>query len=148
MSLPVNFTITQPASALTASAAVSSNSSCSLPNGSFTVTATGGTPIYLYALNGGTASAVNIYTGMSAGSDQVVVTDMNGCSVTVSVAVTGVPSLSLAASSYTNVLCYGQSNGSASVIVTGGTPSYSLPGVMEETPMLSQVSPLIPIRYW
>ncbi|MBL0046784.1 MAG: PKD domain-containing protein [Bacteroidetes bacterium] len=67
-----------------------------------------------------------IATGLSAGIYTVVVTDANGCN---SLATTS-PSISQPAQlalnvTTTDVNCFGGTNGSASVIASGGTPGYS-----------------------
>ncbi|MBL0050361.1 MAG: hypothetical protein IPP29_01965, partial [Bacteroidetes bacterium] len=59
-------------------------------------------------------------TGLSAGTHTVTVTDGNGCISTNSIDVTE-PSALVLTPSQTNVLCNGQSTGSATATVTGGT---------------------------
>ncbi len=63
-----------------------------------------------------------------AGSYVVTVTDAHGCTATSSVTISGQSSLlmaSFAANSTTAVRCYGESTGSATVSVNGGTPGYT-----------------------
>src|SRR6185369_8989452 len=62
--------------------------------------------------------------GLSAGTYCVTVTDAHGCSYSCCYAVTEPTALS-ASCSGSNVSCNGGTNGSASVLATGGTPSYS-----------------------
>ncbi|WP_221932251.1 T9SS type A sorting domain-containing protein [Flavobacterium zepuense] len=91
--------------------------------GSATVTATGGTGAYTYlwSPSGGTAATA---TGLVAGTYSVVVTDANGCNVTQSVTITQSATIT-ATTSKTDVSCNGSSNGSATVIATGGTGAYT-----------------------
>ncbi|MBL7928762.1 MAG: gliding motility-associated C-terminal domain-containing protein [Bacteroidia bacterium] len=118
-------TITQPASALNASASASSQVSCYGGNdGSVILNVSGGTPSYTYNWSNG--STVQSPSGLSTGNYAVIVTDANGCTATASVNVSQ-PSAALSASAGTtqNVNCYGESTGSITLNVSGGTPAYS-----------------------
>ncbi|MEN2401101.1 T9SS type A sorting domain-containing protein [Flavobacterium sp. MC2016-06] len=119
------FTITQPASALTASAVSQTNVSCNTgSNGSATVSATGGTPGYTYswAPSGGTAATAS---GLTAGTYIVTITDANSCTATQTFTITQPITALLITPSQTNVSCNFGSNGSATATVTGGTPGYT-----------------------
>lgn len=94
-------------------------------NGTATVSATGGSPAYIYSWSpsGGNSSAA---TGLSAGNYTVIVTDAVGCTATVTVSITQpATALTASVSSSTNVSCNGGSNGSATVTAGGGTPAYT-----------------------
>ncbi|RZJ85777.1 MAG: hypothetical protein EOO60_14315, partial [Hymenobacter sp.] len=73
-------TITQPA-ALSLSAAQTNVTTCfGGNNGSLTLTATGGTGAYQYSKdNGASFQSTNTFTGLAAGSYQVLVKDANNC---------------------------------------------------------------------
>jgi len=92
-------------------------------NGTATVTVSGGTNPYFYAWSpsGGTNSTA---VGLAAGTYTCAVLDSKGCvSGTVT---TIIEPLAVAANvSTTDVVCYGQNNGSATVTVTNGTGSIS-----------------------
>jgi gliding motility-associated-like protein len=91
-------------------------------NGSISVTIGGGVAPYNYAWNnGGTGYYIN---GLSSGSYSITVTDQNGCSVTASFTV-GQPGMLTTSVTGVNATCYGETNGSASTTVTGGTGPYS-----------------------
>jgi gliding motility-associated-like protein len=114
-----SMTVSQP-SPLTANAIHILNVSCNGgSDGGATIDASGGTTPYSYQWNTGgyTTNAVNTLT---AGSYQVVVTDANGCSVTVNFSITQ-PAVLAASVTSTNALCNGSSNGTAHVTVTGGS---------------------------
>ncbi|MBI4931763.1 MAG: PKD domain-containing protein [Bacteroidetes bacterium] len=102
----------------------SANPNCSGGTGSACVTPGGGTPPYTYVWSpsGGNSSCA---TGLSAGNYTVTVTDASasGCSSTNTVTITQ-PAVLNAATSFTNELC-GQSNGTATVSPSGGTPGYN-----------------------
>jgi large repetitive protein len=109
-----------------ASAVVSStNVSCfGQSNGGATVLANGGTGVYSYSwLPSGQINAV--LTNVIASSQTVTVTDANGCTSTSSVVVSEPPALVMAASSFSNISCFGGSNGQISTTVQGGFGGYT-----------------------
>ncbi|MDR6969397.1 hypothetical protein J2X31_003428, partial [Flavobacterium arsenatis] len=63
-------------------------------------------------------------TGRSAGSYTVTITDANGCSIQKNFTINA-PSALTATQSQTDVSCNGGSNGTASVVASGGTGSYT-----------------------
>ncbi|MGV3638996.1 MAG: cadherin-like beta sandwich domain-containing protein [Adhaeribacter sp.] len=118
-------TITQPASALTASISAQTNVACNgASTGSATVSVSGGTPGYTYSWSpsGGTAATAS---GLSAGNYTVTVTDANGCTTAKSVTIIQPTALTAFISAQTNVACNGASTGSATVLASGGTPGYT-----------------------
>lgn len=95
-------------------------------DGSATVTVTGGSPSYSYSWSpsgGAGPTAINI----SAGNYTVSVADSRGCKTSASVSILQPPMLAVTipAANTSNVKCFGGSDGSATVAVTGGTPAYS-----------------------
>ncbi|MGZ3865145.1 MAG: PKD domain-containing protein, partial [Bacteroidia bacterium] len=91
-------------------------------NGTASAAANGGTPGYNYSwapLGGASATA----TGLSIGGYTVTVTDANLCSATATVGINQ-PNALTATVSTTTATC-GQSNGTASVTASGGTPGYT-----------------------
>ncbi len=101
------------------------NASCGNSDGSATVLPSGGTSPYFYQwdsqANDQTAQTA---VSLSAGSYYVTVTDNHSCQEIISVIVSdeGAGSASI---NITNVLCYGDSNGTAIVTMTGGTAPYT-----------------------
>ena len=96
--------------------------------GSANVTVTGGTTPYEYSWNTSPEQTTANATNLTAGDYTVTVTDANGCTSFASVNIAGQSELlvaSFAEGSTTDVACYGQSTGSASVTVEGGTPGYT-----------------------
>ncbi|MFN5324905.1 MAG: CUB domain-containing protein, partial [Bacteroidota bacterium] len=110
--------------AITASASVN-NASCSTSNGSFTVSASGGTGSFTYSLNGGASSSNTTFTNLSAASYNVIVTDANGCTFLLPVAVGNQLAPTITSTISNPVLCNGGNNGSLSVSASGGTGSIS-----------------------
>ncbi len=123
-SLPANFTITNvsgPALALSSQTNVTCQGSC---NGSVTMTASGGTPAYIYSWSpsGGTAATAS---GLCANTYTCSVTDQNGCVSTQFAVITEPPALTTSIASQTNILCNGNSTGAAQISAAGGTSAYT-----------------------
>jgi len=104
------------------------NSTCSNNNGSLTINANGGTGAYQYSLNGGASQAGNSFNNLLAGNYTVTVTDANGCTVDVPVAVADEPSPIITTAPATLVSCNGGADGTITVNANGGTGAlqYSL----------------------
>ncbi|MRX67633.1 T9SS type B sorting domain-containing protein [Flavobacterium resistens] len=117
------FTITEPASSLSATIASARVSCFGGGNGSASVSVSGGSPNYTYswAPFGGTAATA---TGLSAGDYTCTITDSKGCTLTKTVTV-GTPAQISGTITKTDVSCNGGSNGSATVTASGGVGSYS-----------------------
>lgn len=116
-------TITQPA-VLTGFIASQTNVNCfGETNGSVLITASGGTPGYIYSIDAGAFSINPSFTNLPAGSHPVVVKDTNSCTAFVAVIITQ-PTLLTIITSSTNATCTA-ANGSAAVIASGATPVYS-----------------------
>lgn len=95
-----------------------------LSNGTITVTATGGTGTLTYTINpGGTSNNTGLFTGLSAGSYTVSVTDANNCGpfTTAAIQITEPPAIQITGSSKTDITCNGLTNGTITVTATGGT---------------------------
>ncbi|MCB9227922.1 MAG: gliding motility-associated C-terminal domain-containing protein [Chitinophagales bacterium] len=100
--------------------------SCNGQNtGEIHVHATGGATPYSYSVNGGAGQATGSFTGLAAGSYNVVVTDVNGCAQSLSATITQPTPLTATVTNVTDVSCNGATDGSVQVSVTGGTPSYT-----------------------
>ncbi len=116
-----NVQITAP-SALNVTAS-RSNIECSGDNnGSINVTVTGGTPNYTYRWNDGATSEDR--TGLSAGTYSVTVTDANGCTDDFTVQISQPNAISVS-ESIGNVACNGETSGSITLTVIGGSSSYA-----------------------
>ncbi|GGG79225.1 hypothetical protein GCM10007415_09220 [Parapedobacter pyrenivorans] len=92
-------------------------------NGTATVVASGGVGPYTYSWSpsGGTAATA---TGLIVGTYTVTVTDVNNCQATLDFTITEPPALVITPSQ-TNITCFGEADGTATVQVTGGAPPYS-----------------------
>lgn len=122
-----NVTINQPQNALSLNITAQNDANCfGDATGSATVQATGGTPGYSYTWNTVPPQSGNSATNLSAGTYNVVVTDQNGCTTNTNVVI-GEPDnpLSLEIVTQTDVNCFGQNTGAATVAASGGTPGYT-----------------------
>ncbi|MBK9048897.1 MAG: SprB repeat-containing protein [Bacteroidetes bacterium] len=118
-------TVTQPVAALNATSTADQMVSCfGGSNGAISVVVTGGTSPYTYVWSNG-ATTQNI-SGLTNGTYTVTVTDANGC-IDGSSSTISQPAAALnAASAVTQVVsCFGGSDGSINVSVSGGTSPYS-----------------------
>ena len=93
-------------------------------DGSISATASGGVLPFQYSLGGALSQTSGTFTGLTAGTYSVDVTDANGCMIFQTVVITEPPALNITAT-VTNVSCFGMCDGSASVSVAGGTPFYN-----------------------
>jgi gliding motility-associated-like protein len=120
-----NVSISQPTSSLSILSLVTTSVSCYGGIGTSSITITGGTPSY--SVNWENNNSTTSIASYTAGTYTVNVMDANGC-VTASQSITinqPVTPLQIASSTQTNITCYGYSNGTASVFITGGTPNYN-----------------------
>ncbi len=92
-------------------------------DGSVSFTASGGTPPYNFS-SGITNSTTGVFNNLIAGSYLFSVSDANGCYVTYPDIILQTAPFSASISSMSDVVCYGQGNGSATVSVTGGVGPY------------------------
>lgn len=101
-------------------------------DGSITVTATGGVPNYSYSINGGPSQTGNVFSGLAGGSYVVQVNDANGCFDTSHVVINNSYGVTGSIVNQTNVSCFGGSDGTVTLQLTGGISpySYSINGVI------------------
>ncbi|HIA36440.1 MAG TPA: PKD domain-containing protein [Flavobacteriales bacterium] len=91
-------------------------------DGSIDISVLGGTAPFSFAWS--TNDSTEDLSGISAGLYSVLVTDANNCTTSDSISITEPDSLVLGTSS-TLVECNGDSSGTATVAVSGGTPPYT-----------------------
>jgi PKD repeat protein len=119
-------TIDEPA-AISLSTSVT-NANCGLSNGSATVTAFGGTVAgdYTYSWSGGAAPTSATNTGLSSTGSPYTVTveDDNGCSATASVTIIDDLDASVTISNIEDITCNGETDGTATVSIGGGTAPF------------------------
>lgn len=95
-------------------------------NGMVLMTVSGGTGQINYALNpGAVINQSGIFSNLIGNGYVVTATDANGCTLSTSFNVTEPTALQFNIASSTNIICFGQVNGSVSVAANGGIPSYT-----------------------
>jgi len=102
------------------------NSTCGNPNGSIAIGAvTGGAGTINFSLNGGALSTTTSYTGLTAGTYTVLVSDVNACTFSQTVTVNNTAGPTAVVITPTNSTC-GSANGVLAIgAVTGGTSGYT-----------------------
>ncbi len=102
----------------------SSGATCDgIEDGSTTVNASGGSGTYTYLWNDPNNQTTSTASNLNTGTYTVTVTDNNGCSATTSATVS-TPSAIITSTSSTPASCSGNSDGTATVTVNGGTSPY------------------------
>lgn len=123
----VAFVVDEPASSVEITSVLLNNPAC--PNeasGTASVTATGGTPGYMYSGNAGnTFQASSIIEGLNGGNHLIVVQDVNGCTATDTITLVSPELLDIEVDTLIGVACEGDLNGEIHVVASGGTPSYN-----------------------
>jgi len=117
------FIVTQP-NVLVATVESSTDIACSGGNtGAIDISVAGGTAPYTYLWSNG-ATTQNI-AGLAEGAYTVTVTDVNGCTATVSDTLNQNDELTVASNGITNVSCNGVNDGAINITVTGGVAPYT-----------------------
>jgi len=123
-----SFEITEP-TAVAVTGVVTPVSCFGGSDGSVNITVTGGTPDPGgppdYTFDWSNGATTEDISGLIAGTYTVTVYDFNFCSNTQTFVVTQPTAVTASCSIVSNVLCNGQSNGSATVTPGGGTPGYT-----------------------
>ena len=117
-------TLTEPASALSATVSQNNPSGFGLPNGSASAVASGGVAPYTFAWSptGGTGATAS---GLAAGTYTCTITDANGCTQLKIVTLAQPNALVSGVSSVTHVACFGGTTGTANLFVSGGVAPYA-----------------------
>ena len=96
---------------------------CYGETGIINISMSGGTIPYSYAWNDGAATRNR--NGLTAGTYTLTVTDANGCTKTSVSVVTGQTTPFTASNTKTDITCYGLTNGTANISVSGGAPTFN-----------------------
>ncbi len=94
-------------------------------NGVAQIVAAGGTGALSFAWNDPALQTTAIASGLCAGTCNVMITDANSCNAMDSATIILQPnSLAITSSSFTNITCFGDNDGSITAVISGGTPYY------------------------
>lgn len=93
-------------------------------DGTVTANGAGGTPAYNYTWSSVPPQNTQTAVGLTRGTYQVTMTDANNCRAETQIVI-GEPTQLEAVTSYVPTLCFGSSDGSATVEAYGATPAYS-----------------------
>jgi|GEM_PF-7071434 len=116
-----SITISQPSPLTVTAKAISA--SCGKSNGSAVAVTSGGTKPYTYLWSPSSQTS-DTASSLAAGIFSVTVTDSNGCSTVKALTIVGDSGIA-ASISHFNVKCFGDSNGKATAVVSGGTGPFS-----------------------
>ncbi len=119
----ISQTISQPNSALAASAATSNVGCFGNATGSISLGVSGGTAAYSFDWGNGNTSQNR--TNLVAGTYSATVTDANGCTTFIEKTITQPASALSATATSTDVFCNGNANGTATASATGGSGAFS-----------------------
>lgn len=100
------------------------NPTCSSPNGSITAQVSGGIPPYSYRWLDSKETTPH-RSGLPTGKYILIVSDAYGCSAEASAQLVAPPQL-VVTPNVKHVSCYGQSDGSITLSLRGGTPPYTI----------------------
>ena len=112
-------------SSITASMTVNFAPTCTSNNGQVTLTATGGTAPYTYALNGGAAQSSAVFGNLAPGSYTYTITEAGGCSGTGTFTLPSAATIVATPTQTTPITCHGNTNAVITVAATGGQAAYS-----------------------
>ncbi|OFX17846.1 MAG: hypothetical protein A2033_05465, partial [Bacteroidetes bacterium GWA2_31_9] len=116
-----NAVVTQPGTLLVVSS--ETNTSCNGGNdGAINLTVSGGVSPYTYAWSN--SATTEDVTELSAGTYTVTISDNGACQLNLSILIQEPSSINLTLNK-TDVACYGNSNGSVNITVSGGTAPYT-----------------------
>ena len=97
------------------------DATCGASDGYAVVAASGGTSPYSYLWNDLAAQTTDTATSLAVGIYTIVVTDSNGCVATDMVNISNIGGASISIDSVVDLTCNGDSSGSISITVTGGS---------------------------
>ena len=93
-------------------------------DGAVNIIATGGTGALTYSLNGGAPQATGLFTGLTAGTYTITITDANSCKLDHVVTITEPDPITFTSQAFTDITCSGANDGTITIVAAGGLPPY------------------------
>jgi large repetitive protein len=124
--------------------ATSTSATCSVSNGTITLSGGGGVGGYQYSVNNGaTFVPGNLFSGLASGLYNLAVKDANGCTDTDTISINNEPAPIIITTNTTPPSCFNGCNGTAAVVATGGTGAlqYSIGGPNQASPSFTGLCP-------
>lgn len=118
-------TITQPAELIIAGGNHTNNLCFGDSAGTASIVVNGGVPPYNYLWNDPTNSTSDNISNAPAGTYLVLVTDQNGCTADTTITITEPDEIQISITTTANPTCFGDSDGSLSANISGGTGAYN-----------------------
>lgn len=112
-------------------------------NGQVSTTVRGGIAPYQYSLNGISPQTSSSFANLPPGQYLLTVADDSACTVVYGFSIIEPPLLEISAS-HTDVRCYGFADGTATVEINGGTPTYAIAWETRPTQQTMQATGLGP----
>ncbi|MFY7669111.1 MAG: PKD domain-containing protein [Crocinitomicaceae bacterium] len=100
-------------------------STCGQPNGSVSITASGGSGTLTFSSDNVTYGSNNTFSGLTSGTYTFYVQDQGGCTVSLPIQITDLSTLTASIISDSDVSCFGGNNGEIQVNASFGNPPYS-----------------------
>ncbi|MFH1321191.1 MAG: gliding motility-associated C-terminal domain-containing protein [Bacteroidota bacterium] len=101
------------------------SAACGFPNGEASVSVSGGNSPFTYLWNDPLVQTDSVATGLVPGIYTVIVSDSSGCMDSAIVIINSPGTFSASISDSSNINCYGDNNGSATVSLSGGAPPFT-----------------------
>jgi len=117
-------TLTQPTAVQATGITITPVSCAGGSNGTITLSSTGGTPGYTYAIGTGAYGAGNTFGPLAAGTYTLHIRDASSCQKDTNLTITQPTPVAVAAT-VTMVKCNGESTGGVTLSANGGTPGYT-----------------------
>ena len=120
----VNVTVNEPSSAINLTLTPTNLKCNGVNDGKIVATATGGTPNYSFAIDGGSPQSGNVFSSLSAGTYTIATLDSKGCIATATTTLTQPSKITVTVTATTTIDC-NNPKGTITVTAAGGTTPYS-----------------------
>jgi gliding motility-associated-like protein len=120
-----HITLTQPSKLWIDSAHIINPTCDGFTDAAVTIYGNGGVKPYKYAMDNGSFTTTSSYLGLKAGSYTFHLADSNNCAYDTTITLQGYPPINIEAIVSEAVKCFGNSDGSVAITVSGGIPPFT-----------------------